>query len=409
MARSGWYKVKGKWTRTLGERGCRVRLFQMTKGGTFYRDHWIPGGARDRRSLCTTDRANADQLGRALIAALRQPNADLAPKRLTLGDLWERYRTDCRAYLARSKREHADARSRAEVLIAHFGPKCDARDLTVDDVAAYRAARQAGGIRVSETRTTQRVRGRSVVADIALLQGMLNWARTTRVDGVRLLDVNPIAGVRTARDPHPRRPVATWDRFLATRTAVQELAREATVESDRRRWIKAELALVLAESTGRRLGSIRRLRWEDIHWEHQTIRWSAQFDKKRKEWVVPVPDGVLKELRHFQRLLGAVGGWIFASETTSETLMDRDAFKRLLERAERRAGLPKLDGGLWHPYRRKWATERKHLSLTDVAAAGGWKNTATLLTCYQQPTNDALLAVMSEERKVRDVAVVDRT
>jgi hypothetical protein len=45
------------------------------------------------------------------------------------------------------------------------------------------------------------------------------------------------------------------------------------------------------------------------------------------------------------------------------------------------------------------------LPITDVAAAGGWANTATLLTCYQQPTNDALLAVMSEERKVRDVAV----
>jgi uncharacterized protein YggU (UPF0235/DUF167 family) len=28
------------------------------------------------------------------------------------------------------------------------------------------------------------------------------------------------------------------------------------------------------------------------------------------------------------------------------------------------------------------------------------------LTCYQQPTNDALHAVMAEERKVRDVAVV---
>jgi hypothetical protein len=124
--------------------------------------------------------------------------------------------------------------------------------------------------------------------------------------------------------------------------------------------------------------------------------------------VIPVPEGVLKELRHFQRLLGVVGGWIFASETSPETLMDRDTFRRLLEAAERRAGLPKLDGGLWHPYRRKWATERKHLSVTDVAAAGGWKNTATLLTCYQQPTNDALLAVMAEERKVRDVAVVDR-
>lgn len=31
-----------------------------------------------------------------------------------------------------------------------------------------------------------------------------------------------------------------------------------------------------------------------------------------------------------------------------------------------------------------------------------------LLTCYRQPTNDALLAVMSEERKVRDAAAVDR-
>lgn len=67
-----------------------------------------------------------------------------------------------------------------------------------------------------------------------------------------------------------------------------------------------------------------------------------------------------------------------------------------------------LDGGLRHPFRRKWPTERKHFSLTDVAAAGGWQNTATLLACYQQPTNDALLAVMVEERKVRDVAVVDR-
>ncbi len=67
--------------------------------------------------------------------------------------------------------------------------------------------------------------------------------------------------------------------------------------------------------------------------------------------------------------------------------------------------LPKLAGGLWHPYRRKWATGRKHLSITDVAAAGGWRDTATLLTCYTQPDNETLLAVMSEERKVREISV----
>jgi hypothetical protein len=86
--------------------------------------------------------------------------------------------------------------------------------------------------------------------------------------------------------------------------------------------------------------------------------------------------------------------------------MDRHTLAGYLEAAEADARLPKLDGGLFHPYRRKWATERKDQPLTDVAAAGGWQNTATLLTCYQQPTNDALLAVMNESRKMRDVAVV---
>ena len=47
----------------------------------------------------------------------------------------------------------------------------------------------------------------------------------------------------------------------------------------------------------------------------------------------------------------------------------------------------------------------KHHSLKDVAAAGGWKDTETLLTCYQQPDADTLLAVMSEPKKMRDAAL----
>ena len=48
---------------------------------------------------------------------------------------------------------------------------------------------------------------------------------------------------------------------------------------------------------------------------------------------------------------------------------------------------------------------RKLLPLKDVAAAGGWNDTETLLTCYQQPDTQTLLAVMAEERKVRDLSV----
>ena len=65
-----------------------------------------------------------------------------------------------------------------------------------------------------------------------------------------------------------------------------------------------------------------------------------------------------------------------------------------------------MNGGLWHPYRRKWGTERKHLPVTDVALAGGWKDTSTLLTCYTQPDDATLLEVLNEPRKVHESGVM---
>jgi hypothetical protein len=49
-----------------------------------------------------------------------------------------------------------------------------------------------------------------------------------------------------------------------------------------------------------------------------------------------------------------------------------------------RGKIAKPCGSLWHIFRRVWATERKDLPLKDVAAAGGWRDTSTLLR-YQQP------------------------
>ena len=48
------------------------------------------------------------------------------------------------------------------------------------------------------------------------------------------------------------------------------------------------------------------------------------------------------------------------------------------------ADLPKLRGGVWRPYRRLWATERKHLPDLDVAAAGSWRDTRALKLSYHQ-------------------------
>jgi hypothetical protein len=67
------------------------------------------------------------------------------------------------------------------------------------------------------------------------------------------------------------------------------------------------------------------------------------------------------------------------------------------------AGLESQQGSLWHAYRRKWATERKHLPDTDVAAAGGWKNTVSLKTAYQQADQETMLQVVLGAGELREV------
>lgn len=377
----------------------------------FYRDVWLPGRGYNRKCLDVRDRGEAERLGRELLAKLSsQATAAPISRRLTLGELWRRYQQGRQAFHSNSVRVRAEAAGKARALLAHFGADCDVRDLTADDQTAYVTARRAGGIRLGpgEEDVTQRVRARVVEADLALLHRMLRWATTVRVDGERLLDVNPLMGVRKVREANPRRPVATWERFEATRRAMQQLASEATTDAGRQRWIRAEFALVLAEATGRRAGSIRQPRWEDCDPERHEILWRTEADKRGCEWRVPMPTRLVDDVRRFQHALAAVGGWVFPSEQNPAQPMDRHAFRAWLEQAEAKAGLPKLSGGLWHPYRRKWATERKGLPLPDVAAAGGWKDVTTLMTCYQHATTDALFAVMNDERKVHDAAVVAR-
>jgi len=57
------------------------------------------------------------------------------------------------------------------------------------------------------------------------------------------------------REKNPKRPVAAWERHQETRKAVQDLVAQAKSDESRRQWLKLELALTLAEATGRRLAN----------------------------------------------------------------------------------------------------------------------------------------------------------
>lgn len=437
--RHEWHHVNGKWTRSFGERGLRITLFQKRKGGTFYRLVWHPGRGRDRRCLHTKDRTEAERLARELLARTMLQDAvpvevsatpETQDPSVTLDAVLHRYCTEAATFLDNGEAWRNDAFTRAKILRARFGPECDVRDLTEDDVASYTTWRLAGGIMydtdplTNAPRMTHPVRMRSVEADLKLLYAALKWATTVRVGNGRRrwLEYHPLAGVRRPREKNPKRPIATWERFQKARATAQRLVAEAEAKRDaatkactrmhaeatRDKWIRVELMLVLAEATGRRAGAIRQLRWDDVYLPaigEGNIRWRSESDKKRKEWMTPIPPSLVEELRTFQQKLGAVGGWMFPSQKDSTQPIRRDVLRSHVGALERHAKLPKLEGGLLHPYRRKWATERKHLPLKDVAAAGGWQDEGTLLTCYQQADRETMLAVMCEPRKVTEAGV----
>jgi integrase len=355
----------------------------------------------------THDRAEAERLGRLFLASLLKGEQAIRSGTLTLQTLWERYSTECSAHLDNAPESLKDARARSALLISYFGEECDVRDLTAQDQAAYSTKRLAGGISYtikSRKTVTKPVRARSVEQDLKLLHSMLAWATTVRIGRRgRLLDRNPLAGVKRMREQNPRREVATWERFTATRKAIAEWSATAD-PATATVYTKVDLALVIAEGTGRRLGAIAKLECSDLDLVNEVITWRAQTDKMGKKWVVPMPTGLASIIREYMVKTGIRFGFLFPDPKNPARPMPRYLFGDVLEKAEKHAGLPKLDGALWHAYRRSWASARKHLSLVDVAAAGGWSDTGTLLRCYQHPDQETMLAVVNEPRKVTEKA-----
>ncbi len=388
------------WRVSLGERGCRVVLFERKPGGVLYREVWV-GGKRvaAKKSLDHRDRERAKADAYKLLAMLKAHEDALSGGRLTLRTLFDNYE-ESPSFEGKKPRTQREDRRKLERVLGFVGPDREVMSLTVTDVERYKGARVRGEL--GDTKVGMR----AVEADLSVLRAMLNWGirqRTTR--GAPLLPYNPLQGVKLPREKNPQRPVATWERFEKTREALETLQREATSEAKSQSWIKVELALVLVEATGRRIGAIQQLRWEDVDFDKGVIRWRQDADKQGIERWMPMPSQLVQELRSFQRRLGAVGGSVFASPWRVNGTMHPRTLAQLLVEAEQKAGLPKLSGGVWHPYRRKWATERKHLPVIDVAQAGGWSDTQTLLTCYQQPDQETLLAVVRETRKVREHGV----
>jgi hypothetical protein len=167
------------------------------------------------------------------------------------------------------------------------------------------------------------------------------------------------------------------------------------------------LLLALARYTGRRLNACLQLTAADVlrtpaaaaralaragpdareadHMPHGTLVWAAEHDKQGYAAVTPLSAPARAALDAYLARAPRVGDAPrFPSQADAARPMRKAEASHLLTRAEARAELPHLDRGQFHPYRRLWASERKHLPDVDVARAGGWRDLSVIRTSYQQ-------------------------
>lgn len=195
--------------------------------------------------------------------------------------------------------------------------------------------------------------------------------------------------------------MATQDRFEAVRAKSDEHTFEARWTGKRTK-VRSHLSelLDIVNGTGRRISAVCALRFGDLRMERTksapfaAICWPADTDKTKRETLVPISGNVRAALDRVLHERPGIGqAPLFPAPGDTTVPMSRHLADKWLREGERMAGLEPLRGGLRHPYRRKWATERKHLPDKDVAASGGWKSTLTL-KLYQQPDEATMLHVV---------------
>jgi integrase len=109
-------------------------------------------------------------------------------------------------------------------------------------------------------------------------------------------------------------------------------------------------------------------------------------------------------IRSALRKLGQVGGgWLFPAPHDPRQPVRYEQVRQWLRRAERLAELQPLEGGVWHPYRRLWASARKGLPDIDVMQAGGWSSSQSLKAAYQHPDDATMLQVVTHQAELREV------
>jgi integrase len=239
-------------------------------------------------------------------------------------------------------------------------------------------------------------RQRTPEADAIWLKQVFKWGAEKARDpqGRIHLRENPLRGYRPEKEKNPRQPVSTEDRMQKVMAKVDH--------------VHPYLGdiLTIIHWHGRRIGAVLALTYGDVKMNeggaHGSIAWPGETDKEGKQWNCAMQPGLKDMFETIMRERPGIGAApIFPSPRDPTRPIGYKQACTWLRRAEKLAKLEPLEGGRWHPYRRKWATERKHHPDVDVARAGGWSNLNALKNAYQHDDPDTTLEVLTNRKALR--------
>lgn len=372
--------------KTYGEKGkSRVRVWEPRRGSNLMIAYYGPDGKlTGHKSLGHRDWSEADAQAAELVALLERARLSqelsstprMRGGKVRLGPLVDLY-LESASFKELSEKEQVRKGNRLRMLVAFFGEKRDVSTLDEDDIKELQRCRKKG-IGVPKATGQQ-----SQYADFSSLRSVLRWAcRTKNESGDKLLKEYPLFGVSVSHNNKPRQVLIHHDTFHKLKLAARRMNPLYRV------------FLLLVEATGRRMGSVLHLEWEDVDFEEGTVRWQAEKDKMGTETVVAMSRYVSRLLRVWRRMnpdtvfvfqkTDGRRGLRPGAKLSKAQPYGNDAGYKWIDYIFEEAQIEKPKGAGWHSLRRKWVTERKDLPRADVMAAGGWKSESAF-SRYEQP------------------------
>lgn len=318
------------WSYNAGKKGQNWCRAYEHRPGVFYLEFFEnteEGKKRKRLSVKgAKTKADAAQAAETLAQVLSEHAPIDVSGPLTLSRLFAIYEREMLPQ--KSKREKEYNKRAMKMFLSVFGAQTEPAKIGRVRYNEFIRKRRSGEIRGFE-----KVKDRAVERDIRFMNAVFNWATVERDDGTVLMQRNPWRGLPV---PHEKNP---------TRVGLNP-EWEQTLLDGSDNW-RFKLALILVRETGRRLNSVRRIRWSDVqvrkfeeggetHWRGQ-IRWLPEYDKRGKGRVTPITERAARALYEAPRGIG--DAWVLPSPEDAKRPCSQDYFSTYMDRLKHRLGL----------------------------------------------------------------------